>query len=62
MPAKLELPQHKMWHDKYPEQGHRELARDLYQLHLDTGISLDKWRSAKDFVEFYYGPIEENGV
>jgi hypothetical protein len=39
-----------------------KLARDLYQLHIDTGISLDNWKSAREFVEFYYGPISENGV
>lgn len=38
------------------------LARDLMQMHEDTGISLDKWQSARRFVERFYGPIEENGA
>ena len=38
------------------------LARDLYQLHQDTGISLDTWTPARSLVEFYYGDIENNNV
>lgn len=40
----------------------RELASDLRELHRDTGISLDKWRSARTFVERFYGPIKDNGA
>jgi hypothetical protein len=38
------------------------LAQDLYELHCETGISLDKWDSARAFVEFYYGPIRNNNA
>jgi hypothetical protein len=40
------------------------LARDLLQLHEDTGFSLDHWSTAKDFVEYFYGPnsVRPNGV
>ena len=40
----------------------RDLARDLYELHLRTSISLDEWKSARAFVERYYGRIPENGA
>lgn len=61
-PKKVELPQHKPWQTLCPVQLQRELARDLYQLHIDTGISLDKWSAAREFVEFYYGKVENNNV
>ena len=60
--TKVELPQHKPWHELCSIVVQRELARDLYQLHLDTGISLDKWSAARALVEFYYGKIEDNNV
>ena len=40
----------------------KRLAFDLYELHQHTGISLDNWESAREFVENYYGPLQENGV
>jgi len=37
------------------------LAADLLQSHDDTGISLDDWPYARQFVEFYLGkPILPN--
>jgi hypothetical protein len=29
---------------------------------LDTGISLDRWKNARTFVERFYGRIPENHV
>lgn len=40
----------------------RELADDLLEAHEETGISLDAWVSAREFVEAYHGPITENGA
>lgn len=40
----------------------KTLARDLYEIHLQTGISLDEWESARAFVERFYGPIIKNGA
>jgi hypothetical protein len=39
-----------------------ELARDLRELHDDTGISLDAWVSAREVVEAYTGPVTPNGA
>lgn len=40
-----------------------QLAADLLELHDDTGISLDAWDSARQFVERYIGAsIQENHV
>lgn len=39
------------------------LAADLLELHDNTGISLDNWASAREYVEILIGhPIKENGV
>jgi hypothetical protein len=38
------------------------LARDLRELHDRTGISLDKWKSARTFVEAFTGPVEDNNA
>jgi len=38
----------------------RELADDLLEMHDQTGISLDGWVAAREFVEAFHGPIEEN--
>lgn len=40
----------------------RELADDLLELHDQTGISLDGWVAAREFVEAFFGPIDENGA
>lgn len=40
----------------------RELADDLLEMHDQTGISLDGWVAARELVEAYLGPIEENGA
>lgn len=40
----------------------RELADDLLQAHEDTGISLDNWGPAREFVEAFHGPITPNGA
>lgn len=47
-----------------PLDMQEHLARDLYQLHKETGISLDHWVTAKDFVEWFYGigSVEPNGA
>ena len=49
--------------DRDPEvkpEVRRQLAADLMELHEGTGISLDNWVSAREFVEAYFGPIQEN--
>lgn len=41
----------------------RYLAADLLEAHDDTGISLDCWVAAREFVERHVGfEIEENGA
>lgn len=40
----------------------QELADDLLEMHEETGVSLDGWVSAREFVEAYHGPITENGA
>lgn len=40
----------------------KELAEELHDLHVRTGISLDNWTSARTFVEAYFGYVEENGA
>lgn len=51
------------------EEGHQVLinvcqglAMELRELHLATGISLDRWSTARAFVEAFTGPIEDNGA
>jgi hypothetical protein len=45
------------------EQVATLLAADLLEAHDDTGISLDNWISAREFVERRIGrEIEPNGV
>lgn len=39
-----------------------ELASDLLELHEQEAISLDTWVAAREVVEAYLGPIEENGI
>lgn len=36
------------------------LAADLHEMHDATGISLDNWANAREFVEAFRGPIVEN--
>jgi hypothetical protein len=31
-------------------------------MHEQTGISLDNWVAAREFVEAHHGPITENGA
>ena len=58
------------WCEKFEQVGSNlletqalRLAVDLLQAHDDTGISLDNWWVARDFVENLLGsPIRENGV
>lgn len=40
----------------------RGLAADLLEMHDQEAISLDSWVSAREFVEHYEGPIQENGI
>jgi hypothetical protein len=42
------------------EEACAELADDLLELHDQTGISLDNWVAAREFVEGFHGPITEN--
>ena len=39
-----------------------ELADDLLEMHEETGISLDGWVAAREYVEAFHGPITENGA
>ena len=41
-------------------QTSRALAEELRELHDRTGISLDNWTTAREFVEAFTGPITEN--
>lgn len=43
-------------------QALAELADDLLEAHEETGISLDAWVAAREFVEAYHGPLVENGA
>lgn len=36
------------------------LAEELRDLHNRTGISLDNWATAREFVEAITGPVEDN--
>jgi hypothetical protein len=38
----------------------KELADDLLEMHDQTGVSLDNWVAAREFVEAFHGPIVEN--
>lgn len=40
----------------------RELAYALLEMHEQEAISLDTWVEAREVVEAYCGPIEENGI
>ena len=40
-----------------------QVAADLLEIHDQTGISLDNWRSARTLVEILMAaPLQENGV
>lgn len=48
----------------FPLRGEavRELAYALLEMHEQEAISLDTWVEAREVVEAYTGPIEENGI